>query len=188
MSRESHHHDRNAGFTLVELMVVISLIGIMTAMIIPAMKGTFEDALLRSTSRKLVAACNLASIRAVAINQMHLLRLDLKKGRYTLERPVREREEGGDLMPVRDIPGGEGELDTRIEIEVRKPMDDEEPDAAERPDEPPGQRDALSFYPDGTADAAEIILRDREGFRLSLRINPTTGRVNIKELDPESKP
>jgi prepilin-type N-terminal cleavage/methylation domain-containing protein len=40
-------------FTLIELMVVIVLIGIMTAMIIPEMKGTFEEALLRSTAREL---------------------------------------------------------------------------------------------------------------------------------------
>src|ERR1022692_2607980 len=34
-----------SGFTLIELMVVIVLIAVMTAMIIPEMKGTFEDAL-----------------------------------------------------------------------------------------------------------------------------------------------
>ena len=39
-------------FTLIELMVVIVIIGIMTAMMIPEMKGTFQDALLRSTSRE----------------------------------------------------------------------------------------------------------------------------------------
>ena len=36
-------------FTLMELVVVVVIIGIMTALIIPEMKGTFEDALLRST-------------------------------------------------------------------------------------------------------------------------------------------
>src|SRR5258708_4825192 len=36
-------------FTLVELMVVMVLIAIMAAMIVPEMKGTYEDALLRSS-------------------------------------------------------------------------------------------------------------------------------------------
>jgi predicted secreted protein len=41
--------------------------------------------------------------------------------------------------------------------------------------------DAISFYPDGTADAAEIQLRDRDGFQLLLQLNPVTGRVHITE-------
>ena len=33
--------------------------------------------------------------------------------------------------------------------------------------------------------AGEILLRDRAGFRLALRINPTTARVRIIELERE---
>src|SRR5436190_209940 len=66
------------GFTLIELMVVVVLIGIVTAVIIPEMKGTYEDALLRSTSRELVNTFKLAYSRAVTLNQIHRVRL--KKG------------------------------------------------------------------------------------------------------------
>lgn len=40
----------------------------------------------------------------------------------------------------------------------------------------------ITLYPDGTADAVEIVLRDREGFRLGLRINPITARVQSIDL------
>ena len=45
--------------------------------------------------------------------------------------------------------------------------------------------DAISFYPDGTADAAMIILQDRAGFRLGLKLNPITARVHVFELERE---
>ncbi len=207
---------RRLGFTLIELIVVIVLIGIMTAMIIPEMQGTYEDALLRSTGRRLVDAFNLAYSQAVTVNQLHRVRLDRKSGRYFVERIAREGEGRSGFITVRDPPGGEGALDTRISIEIRRP--DENPAKASDPEAPLVSEDdlrglhayrsatgprpeaplvsgddlrvrdrgeAIAFYPDGTADPGEILLRDRDGFRLSLRINPTTARVRIVELGRE---
>ena len=183
---------RLAGFTLIELMVVIVLMGIMAAMILPEMKGSYQDALLRSTGRELVSVCGLAASHAVSVNQAQLLRLDLKTGHYSIERRASGRGSEGGLVAAREVPGGEGELDTRISIEIHK-TDDAAPDAAEQESAPaPGSRvpserreDGITFYPDGTADATEIVLRDRDGFRLGLRVNPVTARVRIVELARE---
>ena len=45
--------------------------------------------------------------------------------------------------------------------------------------------EAVTFYADGTADAGEIVLRDRQGFRLGLRVHGATGRVELRELERE---
>jgi type II secretion system protein H len=178
-----------AGFTLMELMVVLVLIGIVTAMIIPEMKGTFQDALLRSTGRELISAFNLTSSQAVSLNQLHRVRLDPSTGRYLVERRVFEKGQE-DFVPARDLPGGAGELDSRIAIEVRKPG--ETPSGASEGGPAAAESDAQSqdvvfaFYPDGTADAGEILLRDRDGFQLALRINPITARTHIVELERQS--
>ena len=181
---------RNGAFSLIELMVVLMLIGIMTAMIIPQMKGTFEDALLRSTGRKLIDVFNLASSRSITLGQAHRVRLDLKKGHYSVERTMPEREQGIGLIQVPDIPGGDGRIDTRITVEVHNAADDPSEPLDQDPAFVTGaearnraKEEAIGFYADGTADAAEIVLRDREGFRLALRINPITARIRIVELE-----
>ena len=177
-------------FTLIELMVVVVLIGIMTALIVPEMKGTYEEALLRSSSRELVNVLSLASSRAVSINQLHRVRLDSHSGRYLVERRASGGETGIHFVPLRDVPGCEGKIDARISMTFQKSGEE-----ISEPAEPHGtvdsgdaiqaenRDDAITFYADGTADACEILLQDRDGFRLALRINPATARVRVVELE-----
>jgi type II secretion system protein H len=173
------------GFTLVELMVVIAIIGIMTAMMIPEMKGTFQDALLRSTSRELINVFDLAYSRAVSLNQLRRVRLDEKSGRYFVEKQVTENGREN-FVPADDVPGNKGELDPRITVEFHQPGEiSPETDTASEaanPENDSGEA-AIAFYPDGTADAGDITLRDREGFRLRLHINPVTARIHVVEME-----
>jgi len=173
-------------FTLIELVIVITLIGIVSALIIPEMKGGFEDALLRSTSRDLVNVFSIASSRAVSLNQLHRVRLDPKTGRYVIEKRTRETANGDQFSPLKDVSEAEGKLDPRIAIQMRN-LDDS-PGTAPTPNDngqPQPATDTISFYSDGTADAVELLLRDRQGYRLALRINPITSRVKVLELGRE---
>jgi len=163
------------------MVVVVVLIGIMAAMIIPEMKGTFDDALLRSTGRDLVNAFDLAASRAVSFNRSFRVVLDAQNGRYAVEQKIHDATREN-FAPLRDVAGAEGRLDSRIAVQVGQADEDSSPSqndsvAGAEQNSPA----AISFYPDGTADAAEVHLRDRAGFQLVLRINPVTARVRVSE-------
>ena len=176
--------ERRDGFTLIELMTVIVIIAIMTALMIPEMRGTFQDALLRSNSRKLIDVFGLAYSRAVSLNQMRRVQLDEKSGRYLVEKQV---SENGlmNFVPAEDMPDDKGTLDPRVTITFHRP-DELTPKAdamqGPTPDETLNSPTTINFYPDGTASAGEIEMRDRDGFGLLLHINPITARVHIVEI------
>jgi len=172
-------------------MVVIALMGIMAAMIIPEMRGTYGDALLRSGARSLAEVCALASTRAVSFNQAHRVALDVAHRRYRVERKVRGGRGAPVFAPVKGVPGCEGEWGEKLRVQVRTPsgvasgdLDEERPGEGEGTGtaDSASARSEVVFYPDGTADRAEIVLKDDEGFGLVLRVHPVTGRVRTMDL------
>src|SRR5690348_9551182 len=94
---------RGRGFTLMEMVVVLALIAILAAAILPEMRGTYEDARLRSSSRELIDAMNLAYSRAVTLNQQHRVRFDINNGKYVIEKRARGERGLSVFMPVKDL-------------------------------------------------------------------------------------
>jgi prepilin-type N-terminal cleavage/methylation domain-containing protein len=183
------NRDGRHAFTLIELMIVIVLVGILAAMIIPEMKSGYEDALLRSTGRNLVNAFSIASSRAVSMNELHRVRLDSSKGRYVIEKRVREGLQGDEFTPLKDVSEAEGTLDPRISIRIHSVEEEGAAPVAQSAGETGGEPaptvDSVSFNADGTADATELVLRDKQGYRLLLHINPITSHVKVAELERE---
>jgi type II secretion system protein H len=165
------------GFTLVELMIVLALIGIFTGLMVANMRGTYEDALLRSTARKIISTAALANSKAITLGHAYSLLIDSSGGSLRL------------LAQGVSEPVQEEKLDARIQIEVRKSVPQTEDDAEEQQgpplerEAPPDQLENIHFLPDGTADAREILLRDRMGVELLLQINPITARLRIVESE-----
>ncbi|MCW5558936.1 MAG: GspH/FimT family pseudopilin [Verrucomicrobiae bacterium] len=178
---------RCTAFTLMELMVVLALIAILSAAIVPEMKGSFEDAVLRSSARQVVDVCTLANSRAVSLGQIHRVRLDRRSSQWLLEAQPQRASRAAPFQPVRDLAGSTGKVDPRIRLEVRPGDSSSGPeasaaDAADLSATP----DTIAFYPDGRADPAEIQLSDRSGATLRLRLNPVTARLRI--LDRPKQP
>lgn len=177
------------GFTLIELMAVLAIIGLTAAVIIPEMGGTYEDAILRSTSRELTGVFDMASSRAISLNQPQRVHFDRRSGHYQLETQTQDPFGRADFTPARDAFGGEGTIDSHVTYELRtqaEELDAGVPGSTGNPGQDQSMQlpeDVIGFYPDGTADGRDVILRDRSGFQLALHLNPVTARVRIIELE-----
>ena len=174
-------------------MVVITLIAILSALILPEMRGGLEDTQLRSASRKWMEVLGLAGSRAVAGNEHLRVHFDKSLGRYQLERQTgRGHGRGqGRFVPLTDSSAFSGEIDPRISVSIRplparsmsKPVEgmpgNGSPEA--RPGRDAGRPPtAVHFFPDGTCDGVEVELRDPSDHRIVLRLNPVTARVTVR--------
>lgn len=75
---------QHAGFTLVELLMVIALVGVLAALVLPSAEPSINDQ-LRATAR--ILATDLAYARSLAVtnNSRYRVVFDTTQNRYTLE-------------------------------------------------------------------------------------------------------
>ena len=86
----------SGGFTLIELMIVVAIIGLMTQMILPAFSNTLPEEQLKSTANKLAIQLNYLRSEARLQGASYSLELDPEKQRYRVHMPpeIRLAEDG----------------------------------------------------------------------------------------------
>ena len=135
---------------MLELIVVLAIMGLGVALVLPSLSGPMDSARFRQGGAEVRAAMVQARARAAATGRMRVVRFDLDRGEYGIP---------SDNLG-RTLPGG-----VRLAA-VAGPGATVERGVAE-----------LRFFPDGSADAAEVVLADASDARLRLRVDPLTGLV-----------
>ena len=141
---------RQGGFTLLELIVVLFLAGLVAALVAPSFSGTLESARLRSSAAEVRAALTLARTLAASGSRVRAVSFDAERGEYAVDGEARKY-----LLPegirIASARVGTGTAVSEL-FRVR-------------------------FFPDGSAEGAEIVVASSAGGRLRVTVDPLTGIV-----------
>jgi len=185
------------GFTLIEIMAVVLIIGLMTTLILPSLGATSRRDLLRQ-ARELASHLELARQRAVMMRVPHRVLIDLEQGGYFIEWYVNE---DGALGPTHRGGGPELEPENPGPLSLTPPVDEtfsyrpipssfgkdqwlaegfffEGVDTAEGWFE--SGMVAIVFDSDGTTDAAQIVISDPDSQSVDLDVAPLLEMVRIR--------
>src|SRR5688572_2661405 len=84
MSRVGSNRRQKSGFTLVELLVVLMLVGLTSAIVLPAMERVMERRELRRSVLGLAAVARSLRSRALSESSVHRLVVDPSENSYRL--------------------------------------------------------------------------------------------------------
>lgn len=174
------------GFTLIELIMVVLLLGIMAVFSIPQMKGLYEQSEMARVATGVIELLQYAQQRAVLEQQPQTIVIDVPENDYWMEvlDEARERKRRGARANSyrrrqKTLETLEGRLPVNFEFDYcYLPLQDD----VVRRDEA-----RLMFYPDGSCDGLNLTIaktnpNDRYDIRyLFLKVNPNTGRVSFRE-------
>lgn len=138
---------RRAGFTIVELLVVLAILAAIAGLVTPSFSRTIASARLRTAASDVRSTFARARALAVASARERSAVFDLSKGEFGVDNEtVRFLPETIRLGAV--LPGG----DRRDRGSVR-----------------------VRFFPDGGGDEAEVSVTAKDGGALRVTVDPLTG-------------
>jgi prepilin-type N-terminal cleavage/methylation domain-containing protein len=181
-------HD--SGFTLLEILFAILLIAMVSAVLITNLGRGFGIQ-LRNAGRALAAELEYAGQRAVARGVPQRWVVDLDRQLFRLEEQstadpalaaaLPAGEQAPSLQPPLDprsfqpVPDRRGEWRELDDVEIG--IDE----VVVRGESSLGGEVAITFAPDGGADAADIWLHDPSGHDLRVRVVAFTGEIEVRE-------
>jgi type II secretion system protein H len=165
------HDDRRRAFTLIELILVLSLLVIITSIAAPAMSRFVRGLALNTEARRLIALMHAAQSRAVSEGSPMLLWVDEKGGRYGV---VAETSGQNGDPKAEDV-----SVDSTLVLTV--------PSNGVGVQTKFNNLPAIRFQPDGTVDEGSpmtLVLTDSDGFVRSLKETQLRTGYEINDASP----
>jgi len=152
----------STGFTLLELLVVLTIASLVVALVPPAISAAVPGARLSNTARELTAALRDAHYRAVSRADVVEVAFEFEPPQYRVADGTATKLPGGIELSILEAAANAGK---RRAADTQRDTDEEY---------------RLSFYPDGSSSGATIKLAAAER-QFLLDVGWPTGRVSITE-------
>ena len=163
-----------AGFSLLELIIVVTLLGILSAGVVPVFQGTFSSIESEHAVRDLIATIRYAQERAVTDSIEYRLYLEPDNNEYWVAHLAGYDEDDREkVFETIEARGSETAL-LPSRVEMRRPRARKDRDAGAY---------YIAFYPNGACDDAKITLeREREaGGNVYIETRGGMGRLRVKQ-------
>jgi type II secretion system protein H len=149
------------GFTLLELLVVLLLIGLLTALVFPSMGRGLAALKLKTTSRQIAATLRLARSKAITEQQIYWVGFDVEKNQVELSSDDRRYQKSFEL------PDG---------ITIAKVV-------TTGMEEPRNRQSASYFFaPNGMAQAFQVLIENNRGRGMKVLQDPLTRSPRLEEV------
>jgi prepilin-type N-terminal cleavage/methylation domain-containing protein len=156
------------GVTLLELLLVMTIIAVMTAVTYPTAIAGLDSLRLRSAADRVMSLLNLALDRADRIQQVVEIRVSPQENAISAR--------SMDLSLNRTL-----ELEVPVRIASVEPATQPQADDGTAP--PDVQRRFL-LYPGGTPPRISIELETRDGRKRRVTVDPVTGMLHSEVVNP----
>ncbi len=148
------------GFTLLELVLVLLLAGLLTALVVPSVSETLESSRLRSGAAQIRTTFALARTLSASKARERSVVFDIDRVEYEIAGEGRRR-----ILPdgiwIRSIRVGDVVVDgDRLSGEPGLPR--------------------VRFFPDGSAENAEVVLTSPGGGRFAIAVDSLTGLAEAR--------
>ena len=148
---------RRSGFTLIELVMILLIVGLVFGISLPQLKPFWNRAALEEAARNAAQVLRYAQYRAVADRGPVVLIVDPEENHYQLMKPKKE------AGPLRLAPI-EGDFGRPVKLERSVHFDP--------------RSENITYFPDGSSSGGILIFK-REPLLARITVKPGLGRLEV---------
>lgn len=173
---------KNSGFTLLELLVVLMIMGIVSAFVGPKLAGSISNTDLRTASKKIAALLRYARSQATSQGVICGILFDFEKGRISIVtkqgRAEAAQDKDNSAEKEKEMVGRSKTYNLPDGVRLEK--------AISGNSEIDSGLFEIIFFPSGSSSGGRVTLVNKRGRRYAISVDFITGTVKLGEVKSQA--